>query len=243
MNQPFEPLAARSSVRTLVASKVRELVNEGLGNPDVLPFWVGEPDEPTPEFIRKAGAQAIEACDTFYTHNLGIPPLREELARYITRLHRPTSSDNIAVTSAGVNALMLVSQLLLDPGDRVVEVTPLWPNLVEIPRILSANVECVTLKFSNSGWALDLDELLAALKPGTRALYINSPNNPTGWTLSVAEQRTILDTAAGTGSGSLLTTPTSASITARTVRWPLRSSTSPTRGIAWSAPTSFRSPG
>jgi len=193
VNQPFEPLAARSSVRTLVASKIRELVNEGLGNPDVLPFWVGEPDEPTPEFIRKAGAQAIEACDTFYTHNLGIPPLREELARYITRLHRPTSSDNIAVTSAGVNALMLVSQLLLDPGDRVVEVTPLWPNLVEIPRILSAKVECVTLKFSNSGWALDLDELLDALKPGTRALYINSPNNPTGWTLSVAEQRTILD--------------------------------------------------
>lgn len=180
-------------MRTLVASKIRELVNEGLGNPDVLPFWVGEPDEPTPEFIRRAGAQAIEACDTFYTHNLGIPPLREELARYITRLHRPTGPDNIAVTSAGVNALMLASQLLLEPGDRVVEVTPLWPNLVEIPKILSSRVQCVTLKFSTAGWTLDLDELLDALKPGTRALYVNSPNNPTGWTLSAPEQRAILD--------------------------------------------------
>jgi aspartate/methionine/tyrosine aminotransferase len=187
------PLVARASVRTLVASKIRELVNEGIGNPDVLAFWVGEPDEPTPDFIRKAGADAIAAGDTFYTHNLGIPPLREELAAYISRLHRPTSAESIAVTSAGVNALMLVSQLLLDPGDRVVEVTPLWPNLVEIPKILSAKVQCVNLRFDRSGWKLDLDELLDALTPGTKALYINSPNNPTGWTLTRDEQVAILE--------------------------------------------------
>lgn len=189
----MSPPSARASVRTLVASKIRELVNEGIGNPDVLSFWVGEPDEATPEFIRRAGSQAIAAGDTFYTHNLGIPALREELAGYITRLHRPTGADNIAVTSAGVNALMLVSQLLLDPGDRVVEVTPLWPNLVEIPKILSANVRCITLRFSRDGWKLDLDELLDALTPGTKALYINSPNNPTGWTLTRAEQQAILE--------------------------------------------------
>ena len=179
-------------MRALSASRIRELVNEGLGNPDVLPFWVGEPDEPTPDFIRRAAIRAIEANDTFYTHNLGIAPLREELARYISRLHRPTTPDNIAVTSAGVNALMLASQLLLDQGDAVVEVTPLWPNLVEIPKILGAKVQCVQLKFSPDGWRLDLDELLAALRPGTRALYVNSPNNPTGWTLSAAEQAAIL---------------------------------------------------
>jgi len=184
--------SARPLVRTLAASKIRELVNEGIGNPDVLAFWVGEPDEPTPEFIRRAGSEAIAACDTFYTHNLGIPSLREELARYVTRLHRPAGPDRIAVTSAGVNALMLVSQLLLDPGDRVVEVTPLWPNLVEIPKILSANVQCVTLRFAKDGWKLDLDELLDALTPGTKALYINSPNNPTGWTLTRKEQQAIL---------------------------------------------------
>jgi len=74
----------------------------------------------------------------------------------------------------------------------VVEVTPLWPNLVEIPKILGAQVQCVALRFTPQGWQLDLDELLAALTPGTRAVYINSPNNPTGWTLERDAQRAIL---------------------------------------------------
>ena len=55
------PVAARAAVRNLTASKIRELVNAGLGRKDVLPFWVGEPDEPTPEFIRRAGIASIEA--------------------------------------------------------------------------------------------------------------------------------------------------------------------------------------
>lgn len=187
-------LRARPAVGSLSASRIRELVNEGIGNPDVLAFWVGEPDEPTPALIRDAGIAALSANDTFYTHNLGIPPLREALAQYLTRLHRPTGPENIAVTSAGVNALMLASQLLVSPGDRVVEVTPLWPNLVEIPKILSAHVHCVPLRFQGpaQGWTLDLDQLLDALTPGTRALYINSPNNPTGWTIDRASQQAIL---------------------------------------------------
>src|SRR5437868_10828397 len=122
-------LSARAAVRALTASKIRELYNAGVGRPDVLPFWVGEPDEPTPQFIRDAGIASIEAGELFYTHNLGIPELREALARYVSGLRRRTEPGQIAVTSAGVNALMLASQLLLDPGDRVVEVVPLWPNL------------------------------------------------------------------------------------------------------------------
>ena len=186
-------LLARASVRTLTASKIREIVNEGVGNPDVLPFWVGEPDQPTPEFIRRAGMESIAAGEVFYTHNLGIPELREALAAYLTRLHRRTSADEIAVTSAGVNALMLASQLLLDPGDRVVEVVPLWPNLQEIPKILGASVVCVPLEFARHGWTLDLDRLLDALTPETKALYINSPNNPTGWTISREAQSAVLE--------------------------------------------------
>src|SRR5258706_14885622 len=113
------PLAARAAVRSLSASKIRELYNEGIGKPGVLPFWVGEPDEPTPQFIRKAGIASIAAGEVSYTHNLGIPELREVLAAYVSRLHRKTSFDEIAITSAGVNALMIASQLLLDPRDRV----------------------------------------------------------------------------------------------------------------------------
>ena len=185
-------MSARAAVRSLAASKIRELYNEGLGRRDVLGFWVGEPDEPTPQFIRQAATESIAAGELFYTHNLGIPALREALAAYISRLHRPTSPEQIAVTSAGVNALMLASQLLVDPGDRVVEVVPLWPNLQEIPKILGAEVVTVALEFSPEGWTLDLDRLLAALTPGTRVLYLNSPNNPTGWTISPAEQETLL---------------------------------------------------
>jgi aspartate/methionine/tyrosine aminotransferase len=186
-------LESRPAVRALTASKIRELVNAGLGRPDVLPFWVGEPDEPTPEFIRKAGMDSIAAGEVFYTHNLGIPELRETLSAYLSRLHGTVTAERIGVTSAGVNALMLASQLLVDPGDQVVEVVPLWPNLQEIPRILGAGVHTVPLQFSRTGWTLDLDRLLDALKPGTKALYLNSPNNPTGWTVSRAEQEAILE--------------------------------------------------
>ncbi|MBV9191621.1 MAG: pyridoxal phosphate-dependent aminotransferase [Betaproteobacteria bacterium] len=187
------PIAARAAVQSLAASKIRELYNEGLGRKDILAFWVGEPDEPTPEFIRKAGIDSIAAGELFYTHNLGIPKLREALAAYISRLHRKTDPAQIAVTSAGVNALMLASQLLVDHGDHVVEVTPLWPNLQEIPKILGASVTTVPLDFAPTGWTLNMKKLLAALTPGTRVLYLNSPNNPTGWTISREEQKTILE--------------------------------------------------
>src|SRR3954464_5227150 len=166
-------LSARAAVQALAASKIRELYNEGLGRRDVLAFWVGEPDEPTPQFIRQAATESIAAGELFYTHNLGIGELREALAAYITRLHRPTTGEQVAVTSAGVNALMLASQLLIDPGDRVVEVVPLWPNLQEIPKILGARVHTVALRFLASGWRLDVDELLKELTPKTKALYLN----------------------------------------------------------------------
>src|SRR4051812_7118901 len=148
-------LEARPAIRSLGASKIRELFNAGYGRPDILAFWVGEPDEPTPEFIRKAGMDSIAAGETFYTHNLGIPEIREALAAYLTRLHRPVTADQAVLTSAGVNALMLATQLLVSPGERVVEVVPLWPNLQEIPKILGAEVETVPLQFEPSGWRLD----------------------------------------------------------------------------------------
>src|SRR5687768_15523633 len=189
--KPETPLSARAAVRALAASKIRELYNEGVGKPGILPFWVGEPDEPTPGFIRKAGADSIAAGEVFYTHNLGIPELRDALADYLSRIHKKVSPDEIVVTTAGVNALMLASQLLVDPGDRVVEVVPLWPNLQEIPKILGATVSTVPLGFSPEGWKLDLGRLIDALKPGTRALYLNSPNNPTGWVITREEQRVV----------------------------------------------------
>jgi aspartate/methionine/tyrosine aminotransferase len=184
--------AARDAVRRLVASQIREVANAGMGDPEILPFWFGEPDEVAPSFIRDAAATALARGDTFYTENFGIPGLRTAIAAYVSRLHRARAPDEIAVTASGMSALMLAAQALIDPGDRVVVVTPVWPNLTEIPKILGGAVVRVPLAFGATGWTLDLGRLIDALEPGTRALIVNSPNNPTGWTLAAAEQRAIL---------------------------------------------------
>jgi aspartate/methionine/tyrosine aminotransferase len=192
--KPDSPIA-RAGVRALRASKIREVANAGMGKEDVIAFWFGEPDEVTPAFIRDAGIAALQRGATFYTQNLGIPELRDALANYVSRLH-PGSAlkrDNIAVTSSGMSALMLATQALAGAGDRVVIVTPVWPNLVEIPRILGAEAVTFALDYAPSAWTLDLERLLAALTPATRAVYINSPNNPTGWTITREAQRAILD--------------------------------------------------
>ncbi|WP_244129405.1 pyridoxal phosphate-dependent aminotransferase [Burkholderia gladioli] len=182
----------RVAVESLRPSLIREVANAGFGLDGVLPFWFGESDRVTPAFIRDAASAALARGETFYTHNLGAAPLREALADYVSSRHGPTRAAQIAVTSAGVSALMLAAQLLVGASDRVVAITPLWPNLVEIPKILGARVECVPLAFGEAGWRLDLERLLAALTPDTRMLFVNSPNNPTGWTLSKAEQAAIL---------------------------------------------------
>jgi aspartate/methionine/tyrosine aminotransferase len=184
---------ARPAVRALMASQIREVANVGMGDPSILPFWFGEPDEVTPAFIRDAGAASLARGETFYTQNFGIPPLVEAIAAYVSRLHRPTGPERIAVTASGMSALMLTVEAIVAPGDRVVVVTPLWPNLVEIPKILSAQVECVALDFNGGAWTLDLERLLAALTPDTRAVMINSPNNPTGWTIDPAGQHAVLE--------------------------------------------------
>ena len=146
------------------------------------------------EFIREAAVASLNAGETFYSENLGRPYLRQAIANYLTELHgRPIPFDRIAVTASGDSALMLASQLLLSPGDRVVIVTPLWPNAVEIPRVVSAQVECVSLEVQEGRWVLPLQRLLDALTPNTRMLVLNSPNNPTGWTIDSDEQRIILD--------------------------------------------------
>jgi aspartate/methionine/tyrosine aminotransferase len=185
--------SARHAVSSLRASKIREVANAGMGLADVLPFWFGESNRVTPDFIREAARQAMTDGHTFYTHNLGIAPLRAELAGYVSRLHGATAPDNIAVTSGGVSALMLAAQLLTGPGDRVVAVTPLWPNLVEMPKILGAQVETISLDYGATGWTLDVERLIAALTPGTRLVIINSPNNPTGWVMPRAQQQRVLE--------------------------------------------------
>lgn len=189
----------RPAIQNLEESKIREVANAGMGRSDVLAFWFGESDEVTPEFIRQAAIDSLQKGETFYAHNLGLPELREAVAAYASRLHPKVTSDRIAITSGGVNALMLAIQMLVDAGDEVACVTPVWPNLTAQPLILGAKLRCVPLKPVNGAWTLDMDALLAAVTPSTKLLIINAPNNPTGWTLSRAEQQAIVEHCRKTG--------------------------------------------
>jgi aspartate/methionine/tyrosine aminotransferase len=189
----------RQVIQNLQESKIREVANAGMGRSDVLAFWFGEGDEVTPEFIRQAAIDSLQKGETFYAHNLGLPELREEIARYMTRRHGTVGAERIAVTAGGVSALMLAMQALVDAGDDVVCVTPVWPNLTAQPQILGAKLRCVSLKPVDGSWTLDMDALLNAVTSNTKLLIVNSPNNPTGWTLTREEHQQILDHCRFTG--------------------------------------------
>ena len=193
----------RQAVLNLEESMIRQVANAGMGRDDVLKFWFGESDEVTPAFIRDAAALSLQQGETFYAHNLGLPELRDAIAGYTSGLRTagaaPIGAERIAVTSGGVNALMLAVQMLVDAGDAVVAVTPVWPNLTAQPAILGGVVTCVSLRPVGGEWQLDMDELLAAITGKTKLLILNAPNNPTGWTLSRAEQETILAHCRQTG--------------------------------------------
>jgi aspartate/methionine/tyrosine aminotransferase len=189
----------RALIDQLPASRIREVANAALGRADVLPFWFGESDEPTPDFVREAAARSLAQGETFYSQNLGLPELREAIAAYASGLHGPVAPGRIAATSSGVNALMLASQALVGAGDEVVAVVPVWPNLVAQPAILGARVHRVALRPERGAWRLDLGRLLDAITPRTAMLIVNAPNNPTGWTLARDEQAEILAHCRRTG--------------------------------------------
>ncbi len=189
----------REAIERLQGSKIREIANAAMGREDVLAFWFGESDEVTPDIIRRAAIASLEQGETFYAQNLGLPELREALAQYTGTLHPAVDAARIVVTSGGVSALMLAMQALVDAGDEVVVVTPVWPNLVAQPAIMGASVRCVALEPVDGAWTLDMAALLAAVTPATRALIVNAPNNPTGWTLARDEQQRILDHCRATG--------------------------------------------
>jgi len=191
----------RPSLDSLPASRIREVANHyanevALGRAkDLVKFWFGEGDLTTPQFIRDAAKASLDAGETFYNHNLGIIELREAVAGYVDRLHRPQTTidvDRIAITSAGVNALSLVAQALIEPGDRVPIVTPVWPNVTAQPQIVGGKVIRVPLTCKDGVWSLDLQRLLDAAPPGTRMVVVNSPGNPTGWVMPQADWNALL---------------------------------------------------
>ncbi len=187
-------LPVRPRIAALAGSPIREIAHEGMGLDNVIPLWFGEPDRPTPEFIIAASDRALREGHTFYSHNRGVEALRDTIADYTTRLYgRPIGRDRITVTTAGMNALMIVAELLIDPGDNLVGVTPMWPNFFRCVEIMDGQVHEVPLVPRDGGWRLDLDRLFDACDERTRAICINSPSNPTGWVMETDAQKAVLD--------------------------------------------------
>ena len=188
------PVTIRPRIQNLQASLIAEVAILGLGDPEVLPLWFGEGDLPTPRFITDAAARALEAGETFYTFERGIPALRQALADYETRLHaKPVPADRVVITTAGMQAIMLTMQALVDPGDNVLVVSPVWPNVRAAIEIMGGEPREVGLGRQDDGrFRLDLDALDRARDGRTRAIFVNSPSNPTGWVMSRAEGEALL---------------------------------------------------
>lgn len=181
----------------LSETPISEVAMTVFGDPDVVPMWFGESDIVTPDFVREAAARGLQAGETFYTWQRGIPELRAALSAYTSRLYGiDCPADRISVTTGGMQAILLSCQLLLDPGDNVVIVSPIWPNITSAARLVRAEPRFAALdRRPDGGWSLDLQKLFDKVDARTRAIFVNSPGNPTGWTMSTDEQRALLDFA------------------------------------------------
>lgn len=201
-SEPRFPLSGLSAtlsgpIAGLSDTPITEVAMSVFGDPEVVPLWFGEGDLVTPDFVRDAAAKGLQAGETFYTWQRGLPDLRAALSAYTERLYGiKCPADRLSVTTGGMQAILLTCQLLLDPGDNIVIVSPIWPNITSAVKLVRGEPKYVALdRKPDGGWKLDLQRLFDAVDARTRAIFVNSPGNPTGWTMSSDEQRALLDFA------------------------------------------------
>jgi len=183
----------RPEVRSAPESGIVEVMNHGRLKEGLIPLWVGEGDLPTPDFIVKAANASLAAGETFYTWQRGVPELRAALARYHERLYgQPFSPERFFVTGSGMQSVQIAVRLVAGPGDEIIIPTPAWPNFAAAMGVAGARAVCVPMDLDEGRFTLDLDKLAAAITDKTRALVINSPANPTGWTATKDEMAALL---------------------------------------------------
>jgi len=190
----------RHAIATMPDSPIIDVWRLGVGRSNVIGLWAGESDLPTPQAFCDAASRALAAGHTFYSPNRGIPQLRDAIRAYYERLSGIRVADEcIAVTSGGMNAVMLVAQAVIEPGGNVVCVTPSWPNILRAVTIAGADVRSVPLNCGDDGWHLDLQRLFDACDARTKAIYYASPGNPTGWMMEADQQKQLLEFARSRG--------------------------------------------
>lgn len=200
MNAPVTvaiPPRLRPEAAEAPASGILRVANHGRERPGLIPLWVGEGDLPTPAFICEAASRSLAAGETFYTWQGGIPELRAALARHHERLYGvPCAPERFFVTVGGMQAAQIAVRMAAGAGDEVLIPTPSWPNFRGAVTVGGARPVEVPLDFDPArGWRLDLARLADAVTPRTRAVVVNSPANPTGWTATPDDLRAILDLA------------------------------------------------
>lgn len=175
-------------------SGIVAVINYARGREGLIPMWAGEGDLATPEFICAAASASLMAGETFYTWQRGLPELRQALADYTARLYgRPSSPDRFFVTGSGMQAIQITLAALAGAGDEVVFIGPAWPNFAAAAALQGAVAREVTLDWTEAGWRLGLQKFKDAIGPKTRAVFVNTPANPTGWTADEPTLRAILE--------------------------------------------------
>ncbi|MBF0527856.1 MAG: pyridoxal phosphate-dependent aminotransferase [Deltaproteobacteria bacterium] len=160
---------------------------------DVIHLEIGEPDFDTPDCIKDAGKKAIGDGETHYTHSLGILELREAIAEYYLQRYGVTvSPDQIVVCSGTSPAMFMIFAALLEAGDEVVLSNPhyaCYPNFINFfgAKPVFVNVD------ENDGFQFRPENIENALTPRSKAVFINSPANPTGTLLSPQRMQRIAD--------------------------------------------------
>lgn len=186
----------RSAIHDLPSNPGNALMRYAREKGNVTTLAQGQGDRPTPDFITDAAMQAAKEGKTNYTPVLGIPELRRETSDYYKRIYGlDVPESRIFVTGSGTSAMHYALTAVLDKGDHVVAVTPIWKNLLGAVRLAQANTTEVPMTEYEGQWSLDLDRLFAACRPETRVLLINSPSNPTGWVMDIQDMQAILDFA------------------------------------------------
>ncbi len=170
-----------------MASRVAAKRESGV---DVVDFSAGEPDFNTPDCVKKAAVQALEENFTHYTPYAGIYELRKAFAEDLKKYKLDYDASQIVVSNGSKHALKNAFAAILDAGDEVIVPAPYWNSYIDIIKMCSGVPVVVKTKRSN-GFRVTVDELKAAFSEKTKALLINSPNNPTGMVYSEEELREI----------------------------------------------------
>lgn len=190
----------RPVLHALTSNPGVEMMSYAQGKEGLISLAQGEGDAPTPDFAVEAAAQAMRDGKTFYGPTLGQDFLRQGLSEYYAGIYGLNiPAERVFVTQSGSTAMHLSLAALLDKGDNVVAVTPIWKNLLGAIELTQASTTQVALDHTEAGWSLDLQKLFDAVTPATKVILLVSPSNPTGWVSTKEEMQTILDFARDRG--------------------------------------------